>query len=109
MQARWQVPAVVRLANAGQEALTLLQRLLPDDAELTVRATLRKNRGVLTINHSGKPLQLPDFRPVADGETEVDTLMDGLELRLAAAQVEHLSYHARLSEAGGSFTLRQSC
>lgn len=109
VQARWQVPAVVRLANAGQEALTLLQRLLPDDAELTVRATLRKNRGVLTINHSGKPLQLPDFRPVADGETEVDTLMDGLELRLAAAQVEHLSYHARLSEAGGSFTLRQSC
>ncbi len=108
-QARWKVAAAVRLANAGQEVLTLLQRLLPEDAVIQVRATLRRNRGVLTISHTGGSLRLPDVHVTTDPETTEDALMDGLELRLAQAQVEHLSYQARLSEAGGSFTLRQVC
>ena len=107
-QARWRVPAAVALANAGQEVMSFLQRALPAGTQLTVLAILRKNKGVLTISHGGRPLTLPDYRGEPNLDTADAAALAGLELRLAAAQIEHLSYHARMSDNKCSFTLRHS-
>jgi hypothetical protein len=103
------VPAAVSLANAAQEVISFLRRALPPGSKVTVLAILRKNKGVMTISHTGKPLALPDYC----GEPQLDDAGDeaalaGIELRLAAAQIEHLSYHARMSDNKGSFSLRHS-
>jgi hypothetical protein len=108
IQARWRMPAVVSLANASQEIITFLQRTLPDGSAITVKAILRKNKAVMTISHEGRPLTLPDYKAAPDLDAADDAL-EGIELRLAAAQVEHMSYQARLSELICSFTLRQTC
>lgn len=108
VQARWRVPAVVALANAGQEVMTFLQRALPAGSQLTVLAILRKNKGVLTISHGGRPLTLPDYRGEPNLDTTDEAALAGIELRLAAAQIEHLSYHARMSDNKCSFTLRHT-
>ena len=107
-QARWRVPAAVSLANAGQEVMTFLQGALPAGTQLTLLAILRKNKGVLTISHGGRPLTLPDYRGEPNLDTADAAALAGLELRLAAAQIEHLSYHARMSDNKCSFTLRHS-
>jgi hypothetical protein len=107
-QARWRVPAAVALANAGQEVMSFLQRALPAGTQLTLLAILRKNKGVLTISHGGRPLTLPDYRGEPNLDTADAAALAGLELRLAAAQIEHLSYHARMSDNKCSFTLRHS-
>ncbi len=107
-QARWKVPAAVSLANAGQEVMTFLQRALPPASRVTALAIMRKNKGVLTISHTGRPLTLPDYRGEPNLDTADETAMAGIELRLAAAQIEHLSYHARMSDNKCSFTLRQT-
>lgn len=108
VQARWRVPAAVALANAGQEVMTFLQGALPAGTQLTLLAILRKNKGVLTISHGGRPLTLPDYRGEPNLDTADAAALAGLELRLAAAQIEHLSYHARMSDNKCSFTLRHS-
>jgi hypothetical protein len=107
--ARWRIPEVISLANASQEIITFLQRTLPEGSPVNIKAILRKNKGLITISHEGRPLTLPDYKasPSLDSIEDID--MDGIELRLAAAQVEHMSYQARLSELHCSFTLRQSC
>ena len=107
-QARWRVPAAVSLANAGQEVMTFLQGALPAGTQLTLLAILRKNKGVLTISHGGRPLTLPDYRGEPNLDTADAAALAGIELRLAAAQIEHLSYHARMSDNKCSFTLRHS-
>ena len=107
-QARWRVPAAVALANAAQEVIAYLQGALPANSKITVLAILRKNKGVMTISHSGKPLSLPDFRGAVSLEAAEGDALAGIELRLAAKQVEHLSYHARMSDSKCSFSLRQS-
>ncbi len=107
-QARWRVPAAVALANAAQEVIAYLQGALPANSKITVLAILRKNKGVMTISHSGKPLSLPDYRGELSLEAAEGDSLAGIELRLAAKQVEHLSYHARMSDNKCSFSLRQS-
>ena len=107
-QARWRVPAAVALANAGQEVMSFMHRALPAGTQLTVLAILRKNKGVLTISHGGRPLTLPDYRGEPNLDTADAAALAGIELRLAAAQIEHLSYHARMSDNKCSFTLRHS-
>ena len=109
VQARWRVPAAVSLANAAQEVISFLRGALPPGSKVTVLAILRKNKGVMTISHTGKPLALPDYRgePQLDDASE-EAALAGIELRLAAAQIEHLSYHARMSDNKGSFSLRHS-
>lgn len=109
IQGQWRIPSVVGLANATSEIITFLQRRLPESAAITVNATLRKNKGVMTIYHEGRPLSLPDYKAVTSLDDIDDAAMDGLELRLAGAQVEHMGYQARINEARCSFTLRQTC
>lgn len=107
--AGWRVPPLVSLGNAAQEIITFLQRTLPPGAPIRAGVTLRKNRAVMTVSHEGQPLSLPDYKaPPSLDEADTDAL-EGIELRLAVAQVEHMSYQARLSEGRCSFTLRQSC
>ena len=108
IQAQWRIPAMVSLGNAAQEIITFLQRTLPEGTSITVNAILRKNKAVMTIAHAGQPLNLPDYKapPSLD---DADEAMEGIELRLAVAQVEHMSYQARLSEGRCTFTLRQPC
>lgn len=108
-QARWRIPEIISLANASQEIITFLQRTLPEGSPVNVKAILRKNKGLITISHEGRPLTLPDYKATPSLDSIEDIDMDGIELRLAAAQVEHMSYQARLSELHCSFTLRQSC
>ncbi len=108
VQAKWRIPAVVGLANATNEIVTFLQRTLADGSAITVNATLRKNKGVMTIFHEGRPLTLPDYKPVASLDDIDDSALEGLELRLAVAQVEQMHYQARLSDARCCFTLRQA-
>jgi hypothetical protein len=107
-QARWRVPPTVALANAGQEVINFLQRALPAGTPLTLLAIMRKNKGVLTISHGGRPLTLPDYRGEPSLDSADEAALAGIELRLAAAQLEHLSYHARMSDKKCSFTLRQT-
>jgi hypothetical protein len=106
--AKWRIPAVVGLANATNEIVTFLQRTLADGSAITVNATLRKNKGVMTIFHEGRPLTLPDYKPVSNLDDIDDSALQGLELRLAVAQVEQMHYQARLSDARCCFTLRQA-
>ena len=108
VQARWQMPPAVALANAGQEVIEFLKRALPPGSLLTVTINLRKNKGVLTIAHGGRPLDLPDYSgaPLLDAAPGAE--LEGIELRLATRQVEHLSYQARLSDGKCIFTLRQT-
>jgi polyferredoxin len=108
VHAGWRVPPVVALAGAGQEVVGYLQRALPEDSLVTVRANLQARKGVLTVSHEGRPLALPDYKAAPSLDAIDDASMDGLELRLAAGQVEHMSYQARLSDSRCSFTLRQS-
>ena len=108
VQAGWRIPAVVGLANATNEIVTFLQRTLADGSAITVNATLRKNKGVMTIFHEGRPLTLPDYQPVTNLDDMDDSALEGLELRLAVAQVEQMNYQARLSDARCCFTLRQA-
>ena len=106
--AKWRIPAVVGLANASQEVITFLQRTVPKGTAITVNATLRKNKGIFNIFHEGSPLALPDYKGATTIDADDDAL-SGLELRLAASQVEYMSYQARLSGVRCSFTLRQTC
>ncbi len=107
--AGWRIPPVVSLAGACQEVVTFLQRTLPEGSAITVKAVLQKGKGVMTVSHEGRPLTLPDYHAAPSLEALDDTSMAGIELRLAAAQVEHMSYQARLSDLQCSFTLRQTC
>ncbi len=109
VEAKWRVPAVVRLSNATTEIVTFLQRTLTEGSPVTVNAILRKNKGVMTIVHEGGPLTLPDYKALTSLDKLDEATLDGLELRLAVAQVEQMSYQARLSERRCSFTLRQTC
>jgi ferredoxin len=109
MEARMRMPAVTALANACQEVIAFLQMALPASSTITVKAVLRKNKGILTIIHEGRPLTLPDYRAAASIDAVDENSLDGLELRLAAAYVEHMSYSARISDSTCSFTLRQTC
>ena len=109
MHARLNMPAVITLANSCQEVITFLQRKLPAGSTITVKAVLRKNKGIMTIIHEGRPLTLPNFKALTSLEEADDSAMDGLELRLAAAYIEHMSYLAHISSSTCSFTLRQSC
>jgi len=109
IQARLKIPKAVTLANASQEVVTFLQRTLPAGSKVTVKANLRKNKVVMTILHEGRPLTLPDYKTAPTLDLDDDSALDGIELRLAAAQIEHMSYQARLSELRCSFTLRQTC
>lgn len=108
VQAGWRIPAVVGLANATNEIITFLQRILVDGQTITVNAMLRKNKGVMTIFHEGRPLTLPDYKPVSNLDDIDDAALAGLELRMAVAQVEQMHYQARLSDAHCCFTLRQT-
>jgi polyferredoxin len=109
MEARLRMPAVTALANACQEIISFLQQALPASSTITIKAVLRKNKGILTIIHEGRPLALPDYKAASSLDAADENSLDGLELRLAAAYVEHMSYSARISDSTCSFTLRQSC
>jgi polyferredoxin len=109
MNARLRMPAVTALANACQEILSFLQLALPAGSAITVKALLRKNKGKLTIIHEGRPLALPHYKAVASIDDADEKSLDGIELRLASAYVEHMSYTARMSDLTCSFTLRQTC
>ncbi len=109
IQAQWRIPPLVSLGNAGQEIITFLQRTLPGGTSIKVNAIIRKHKGVLTISHDGQPLTLPDYKAPPSLDAADSETLDGIELRLAVAQVEHMSYQARLSERRCSFTLRQTC
>lgn len=109
MHARLRMPAVIALANACQEIITFLQRTLPANSTITVKAILRKNKGILTIIHEGRPLTLPNYKAITSLDAADDNALEGIELRLAAARVEHMSYLARISDLTCSFTLRQTC
>lgn len=108
VEAKWRIPAIISLGNATQEIITFLQRKLPSGSAIKVNAILRKNKAVMTVSHEGQPLSLPDYKAPLSLDVEDDTTLDGIELRLAVAQVEHMSYQARLSEKRCSFTLRQT-
>ncbi len=109
VEARWRIPAVVRLADATAEVVAFVQRNLPGGSVVTVNATLRRNKGIVTIFHDGRPLALPEHRLVTSLQDADDAALNGLELRLAESQVEQLSYQARLSDGRCCFTLRQTC
>ena len=64
---------------------------------------------VMTTRYDYMMTHLPDYKAMPTLESLDDDAMEGIELRLAAAQVEHMSYQARLSELQCSFTLRQTC
>ena len=53
-------------------------------------------------------MTLPDYRGEPSLDSADEAALAGIELRLAAAQIEHLSYHARMSDKKCSFTLRQT-
>lgn len=108
VHAGWRIPPVVALAGACQEIIGFLQRTLPHDSPITVRANLHPHKGVLTIAHEGRPLALPDYKAAPSLDALDDASLEGLELRVAAAQVEQMSYQARLSDLLCSFTLRQT-
>ena len=109
VHAKWRIPAVVGLANAGAEVVAFLQRTLSDGSPITGNAILRKKKGVMTIFHEGRPLNLPEFKKVTSLEDNHALTMEGLELRLAQAHVEQMHYQARLSDGRCCFTLLQSC